>query len=92
MTLPVVERRRSGTRRRTTRSGRRATDPRPLQRLKSDPAIDSVVNALIERVEGIEKALEIQLQRIAELHGADVTLHDVETRQGLRVAIRIPAA
>jgi hypothetical protein len=25
------------------------------------------VNALIERVEGIEKALDIQLQRIAEL-------------------------
>lgn len=32
------------------------------------------------------------VQRIAELHDADVTLHDVETRQGLRVAIRIPAA
>lgn len=32
------------------------------------------------------------VQRIAELHGADVTLQDVETRTGLRVAIRIPAA
>jgi two-component system, OmpR family, sensor histidine kinase QseC len=32
------------------------------------------------------------VQRIAELHGADVTLHDVETRTGLRVSIRIPAA
>jgi two-component system, OmpR family, sensor histidine kinase QseC len=32
------------------------------------------------------------VQRIAELHGADVTLQDVESRTGLRVAIRIPAA
>lgn len=32
------------------------------------------------------------VQRIAELHGADVTLQDVEQRTGLRVAIRIPAA
>jgi two-component system, OmpR family, sensor histidine kinase QseC len=32
------------------------------------------------------------VQRIAELHGAEVALQDVEARSGLRVTIRIPMA
>lgn len=32
------------------------------------------------------------VQRIAELHEAEVTLHDAENRSGLRVVIRIPIA
>ena len=67
--VTVIERRNPKQRRRATRSGRRATDPQP--EMKS-----AVLRSLVERIEAIEHALQIQFQRIADLQLAiDRTPH-----------------
>jgi hypothetical protein len=71
--VPAMEERRAAsTRRRNTRSGRRSTDPKPapLEDLQIGERKTAPIRALVGRVEAIERMLQTQLQRIAQLQVA----------------------
>jgi hypothetical protein len=63
----MAERRSTKDRRRITRHGRRGSDPRPAPIVPSDRPFAPLLANVIKRLTAIEKGLQIQFQRIAQL-------------------------